>query len=352
MDIWKYLHDIEINKKVDIEACRKLIFNTTEVYQVKEYLDDILRDLKFGKTRVIDEARSVALPISYRLSLDDTSSDYRISSKINTEIFRLENPKLSKSISDEIKNLIFKSFKIRYSGLKILENQIVFDLSKFSTKLDDEWHSYGRVKEIFSIYYKLFRFKIHDKQPKKKSDEVYKGITGVLQTFEENVCIRLNDHVEDIKSYDTQQVMWIVPDLIAITIQLSIKSDHTRNLGSLKSKYKSVNKKLKEEYPLEIFYGPSYSNKWHINRLVSYAFWNFKNYMIPIELFIRTDFDYFIGYANYWRYKGVHLFAGTHKDSTSKSKKMLINKIHECNSFYEVQNMLYREIKSGQLELF
>ncbi len=352
MDAWKYLEDYESNSYIDVEACRKLLFETNEVSQIKDYLDQILRTLKSGNVEIIKEAKSIALPLSYRLSIDDTSNNYRISSKINSEIFKLENPELSKCISDEIKHLIFKTLKIRYDGLRILEKQIDLDLKRFAKELDDDWYIYGRVKELFSIYLKLYKFKKNKKKPKKKTDKIKHGISNTLRKFEKNVHYRLNSIEKKLHDYETEYFIWIIPDLIAVTFQQSIKSNHTRNLGSLKSKYKSINNRLIEECPFEIFYGPSYSTKWHINRLVTYGLWNFKNYQIPMELFIRTDFDYFIGYANYWRYKGINLFAGSHTDKTDKNKKDLIKRIYMCVSFSEVQEMLYKEIKTGQLELF
>jgi len=71
---------------------------------------------------------------------------------------------------------------------------------------------------------------------------------------------------------------------------------------------------------------------------------------VAIELFVRTDFDYFIGYGNYWRYKGIDLFAPSSRENDA-FRRQFVKRVRACRSFLDVQEMLLKDITSGQISI-
>jgi hypothetical protein len=127
----------------------------------------------------------------------------------------------------------------------------------------------------------------------------------------------------------------------------------SRNIGAAKSRYRAVFRKLLKEVPVAPYYGPSYSSEWHMNRMVIYLETTFEHLnRLPLELFIRTDLDYFIGFGNYWRYKGINLFASSKSLDKTGYKRNFNRKIRRCQNFSEVQRLMFEEVSKGQLELF
>lgn len=333
-----------------------VISNSKSIDDIKNYIESIFTKLKNGNTDVLEEAKSVALPLSYRFAIDDTSNNYRISSELKEEIFRNEFPEeLLACIDDEIDWLCETAFGFSYFAVDGLLKSIYDDLKIFTADLHENWFVYGRSKSISSILGKFSRFRIGKKRPKDKSDTTRKAIDLILNQFEQNLELRLlNDNAsKEIKAYHFSNLKWLLPDFIAFTIQL--KEDNNivnRNLGSAKSKYKSVFNKFIKVFPNQIFYGPSYSDLWHINRMVCYIEYKVgSSIKIPFELFIRTDYDYFVGYGNYWRYKGIDLFFSSNKE-TQTSQKEFNKRVKRYSTFSEVQNAIFEDVTTGQLDLF
>jgi hypothetical protein len=355
ISILSKISEYEASFITDNYKAQIVISNSESIKDIKFYVENILHELRNGNKQVINVAKNVALPLSYRFAIDDTSCNYRISSEIKEEIFRLEfSDKELKSIEEEIDWLCQSGFGFSYMAMDGLLESIFDDLKGFTHSLSEKWYVYGRVKTTSSILAKFFRFKIEKKMPKDTSIETKENINLILSQFEKQVAMRLlyNDTIV-YKPYKFEQLKWILADFVAFTIQL--KEDNNiknRNLGSAKSKYKSVFKKFLELFPNQVFFGPSYSNSWHINRMVSYIEYKAgSSIKIPFELFIRTDYDYFVGYGNYWRYKEIDLFTTSNKENET-SQKAFNNRVKKYKTFSEVQNAIFEDVTTGQLDLF
>jgi hypothetical protein len=332
-----------------------VISNSESIKDIKYYIENVLRELRNGNKDLINDAKNVALPLSYRFAIDDTSSDYRISSEIKEELFRLEfSEEELKSIEEEVDWLCQSAFGFSYMAMGGLLESIFDDLKIFTESLTENWYVYGRIKNISSILAKFSRFRNEKKMPKDRSIETKQNIDLILNQFEKQVAMRLlyNDTVV-YKPYKFEHLKWLLADFVAFTIQLK-EADNikNRNLGSAKSKYKSVYKKFLQLFPNQVFFGPSYSNSWHINRMVCYIEYKAgSSIKIPFELFIRTDYDYFVGYGNYWRYKEIDLFTTSNKENET-SQKEFNKKVKKYKSFSEVQNAIFNDVTTGQLDLF
>ena len=160
------------------------------------------------------------------------------------------------------------------------------------------------------------------------------------------------DGLQRQHEYCGEDINWIIPDLIGVSIQFSHAFVRNHNLGTSKRRYLGVFNELARNINADIYYGPSFSEKWHINRLVCYVLFTRGNHIrLPTEIFIRTEYDYNIGYANYWRYKGVSLLETTQKEGVRKRAELL-REIKACKEYSEVQELIFREVTSGQLCLF
>ena len=154
--------------------------------------------------------------------------------------------------------------------------------------------------------------------------------------------------------YSREDVKWVLPDLLASTVQFRDTLVHTKNLGVLKQKYKAIFGYLERELSARevmVYFGPAYSKKWHMNRMVFYTLCTPQFMRVPMEVFVRTDRDYFIGYANYWRYKNVELLASSSPDDI-KRRSAFIRELKSCTDFRQVQELVFRQATSGQLCLF
>lgn len=356
MSILKKIAEYESSFVTNNYGAQIVISKSKSIDDIKNYIETIFTELANGNKNVLEEAKSIALPLSYRFAIDDTSNNYRISSELKEEIFRNEFPQeLIACIDEEMNWLCETAFGFSYFAIDGLLESIHDDLKIFTASLPENWSVYGRSKSISSILGKFSRFRFGKKGPKDKSETTRKTIDLVLTQFEQNLGLRLSDAnaLNEIKAYNFSSLKWLLPDFIAFTIQL--KEDNNianRNLGSAKSKYKSVFNKFIKVFPNQIFFGPSYSDLWHINRMVCYIEYKVgSSIKIPFELFIRTDYDYFVGYGNYWRYKGIDLFFSSNKE-TQSSQKEFNKRVKSYSTFSEVQDAIFEDVTTGQLDLF
>lgn len=356
MSILSKISEFESSFMTNNYGAQVIVARSENIDDIKRYIETIFNSLKEGNISVLEEAKSVALPLSYRFALDDTSNNYRISSFLKEEIYRIEFPKnVVDCIDEEIDWICQTAFGFSYKSIDGLLESIFDDLNIFSNNLLGNWYVYGRSKSISSILAKLSKFRSKKKLPKNKSDSTLQLIDSILDRFERHIKLRLlngNNNV-NLTPYQFSDLKWLIPDFVAFTIQLR-EEDHisNRNLGSAKSKYKSVFNKFLKVFPSQVFFGPSYSSSWHINRMVCYIEYKVgSSIKIPFELFIRTDYDYFVGYGNYWRYKGIDLFIASNQEKAT-SKKEFNKKVKNCKSFSEVQETIFYDVTTGQLDLF
>jgi hypothetical protein len=231
-------------------------------------------------------------------------------------------------------------------------NNIINDMSPLIDSIGEDYKIYGRVKGPYSIFDKLYRYWGGKKNTKNRHPDVIASLNRILRVFDSNISNRIELCKELSESYQNEEIKWIIPDYFAITIQFNSDLVKNKNIGSTKSKYMGIYNKLEKNLISNIYYGPSYSEKWHMNRLVFYTLFTLSDKIrIPGEVFIRTDYDYFIGYANYWRYKNIHLLERTNSIQSDEHFEML-RKIKNCHEFREVQELIFDEITKGQLLMF
>lgn len=355
--LWTLISDCEENYDIDFVRCRQIIDQNGTIANVRCYLESVLSRLEEGDREAIGEAWSVAVPLAYRLAIDDTATGYRIASRLKEAAMWMVYPKILSCIRDEIEWLCKSACGAGYSELRDVQKDIYDKLTTFSLSLDGQWRVYGRRKCISSILGKLAQLNSGNKLPKNTSPKVLHRMEVLLAQFQEQVSQRMVGDHRPKRPYEFSDVKWLLPDLLAFTLQLTEKSDSNRNLGSAKSRYKSVYRKLSKHFPAHVFFGPSYSMAWHMNRMVCHLEYPATaspsvviSPCVAIELFVRTDFDYFVGYGNYWRYKGIDLFTPSSLESDA-SRQQFVQQVRACRSFVDVQDMLLKEITTGQLSL-
>ena len=349
---WALISDCEEIHSIDFVRCRQIIDQSATIAGVRSYLESVLSRLEEGDRGVIGEAWSVAVPLAYRLAIDDTANGYRIASRLKEAAMWADYPEILSCVGDEIEWLCKSACGTDYSELRNVQKDICDKLTTFSRSLNGQWRVYGRRKCISSILGKLAQLNSGNKLPKNTSPEVLHQINGLLVQFQEQVSQRMAGDHRLKRPYEFSVVKWLLPDLLAFTLQLTEKSDSNRNLGSAKARYRSVYRKLCEQlFPAHVFFGPAYSKAWHMNRMVCHLEYPVTaSSCVAIELFVRTDFDYFVGYGNYWRYKGIDLFAPSTRENKT-SRQQFIRGVRECKSFSDVQEMLLNDITKGQLSI-
>ena len=350
--IWDIVSDSQETSKIDPERSRQILLRHNSIDSMRNYLEGVLVRLKQGEFTAVEETWRVAVPLAYRLAIDDTANGYRIASKLKDAAIWLEYPDVMSCVKEEIDWIIKTAFGVDNIELGNIQAHIYNNLLKFSKYLKGEWQVYGRQKCITSILSKFTKFKTGDKLPKDRNPEVLNQIKITLNQFETQIFERLKGNLGQKRPYDFATLKWLLPDLFAFTIQLTEQIDSSKNLGSAKASYKAVYKKLYNDFPASIYYGPAFSSSWHMNRMVCYLAYQLDLLsQVPFELFVRTDLDYFIGYGNYWRYKGVDLFATSSKENNTH-RKQFVKKIRSFKNFSEVQSTIFNEITTGQLDLF
>jgi hypothetical protein len=348
---WTLISECEETHSIDFVRCRQIIDQNDTIAGVRSYLDSVLSRLEEGDRGAISEAWSVAVPLAYRLAIDDTANGYRIASRLKEAAMWAAYPEILSCVGDEIEWLCKSACGTGYSELRNVQKDICDKLTTFSRSLNGQWRVYGRRKSISSVMAKLAKLNSGNKLPKNTSPEVLHRMNGLLVQFQEQVSQRMAGYHCQKRPYEFSDVKWLLPDLLAFTLQLTEKSDSNRNLGSAKARYISVYRKLCEQFPARVFFGPSYSRAWHMNRMVCHLEYPVAaSSCVAIELFVRTDFDYFVGYGNYWRYKGVDLFAPSSRENKT-SRQQFIRRVRECRSFSDVQEMLLKEITTGQISI-
>ncbi|OJV16393.1 MAG: hypothetical protein BGO21_26200 [Dyadobacter sp. 50-39] len=348
-ELWELVSKTEDAFPIDPVGCRAVLRQANSSTDVRNYLVGILRQLETNDLAVIPEVWRVAIPLAYRLGLDDSSSGFHIASRLRDAAICLAYPTTMKNFKDELDWVYESACGIKYSQLNVLDVEFSQTMSDFLSGYKENWKIYSRIKTASSILSKLAAFHTGKKKP--KAQENYKvsdsDIQAFLHQFSRQFQSRMNGSpISD--PYDLSVLKYILPDCIAFTIQLS----ESRQIPTIaKQKYEQIFKDF-SVIPSEIYFGPAYSQSWHINRLTSHFLCTFSGGLkIPIELFIRTDLDYYIGYSNYWLYKGIQLYY-----STDRQKKIyqtnFIRQVRKCRSFEEVQSLIFRDLVSGQLDIF
>lgn len=339
--------------QLDAKLCRLVIARCHSVADLRNYLENVLLRLERREAAIVREAWSVAIPLAYRLALDDTSRGYRIGSRLKEAALWAAYPQLMECVELEVDWLCKSAYNVTYAALGTAQEKIHAQLTEFQARLEGDWRVYGRRKSIGSIFEKLFRYHSGEKTPKNDSSPGLNRMALFLAQFEGQVAQRLSGEHRGKREYDHSEVKWLLPDLLAFTLQLKESGHELRNLGSAKAKYKAAFAVLRQHFAGCAYFGPSYSSAWHMNRMVCH--WEYpvgeSAPPIALELFVRTDFDFFVGYGSYWRYKGVDLFAASNEEGAS-ARRRFVSRIRACKSFSDVQEMLFTEITTGQLSLF
>jgi hypothetical protein len=335
----------------DAGRCRWVVNHCRSVAELLEYLEKVLGRLRVDGSSGVEEAWTVAIPLAYRLSVDDTSHGYRIGAALKDAALRASHPRLMECIDLEMDWMCKSAYNVRYSELQSVHETIADQLSDCRNELEGQWRVYGRIKSIGSTFEKLARYYTGQKRPKADPRASLVPLPVFLDQFAEQVSERLMGNHRGKQGYSGSDVRRVLPDLLAFTLQLKESARERRNLGSAKARYKGVFRCLEACLPGEAYFGPAYSSAWHMNRMVCHWGFPVNDRAIGLELFVRTDFDFFVGYGSYWRYKGIDLFSSA-ADDRCAARKRFVSNLRTCGSFRDVQELLLREINSGQLTLF
>lgn len=221
--IWTLISNCEETYSIDFIGCRQVIDQCCTIAGVRSYLESVVSRLENGDRGVIGEAWSVAVPLAYRLAIDDTASDYRIASRLKEAALWADYPEILSSVEDEIDWLCKTACGESYSELRNVQKDIYDKLTAFSRSLNGQWHVYGRRKCISSILGKLAQLNSGNKLPKNTSPEVLHQINGLLVQFQEQVSQRMAGDHRLKRPYEFSAVKWLLPDLLAFTLQLTEK---------------------------------------------------------------------------------------------------------------------------------
>jgi len=339
------------NANIDYIKCKDIVYNSNSLNDVRNYVNSIYNKLLRSEQEVINEALNVTIPIIYRLSLDDSSNNYRIASAIRNKAFKLLYPKFYDALIEEIDYLCYRYFNCSYDSL----NTIINDISsqyEFNLKNSNlKYIIYFRLKSPLSIFDKLYKYYENKKDLKISDNNITNELNNLLNTFSLNVLNRMLNKNVSTEYGNSNILLWALPDLIAFTIQFDQDFIKGKNLGVAKNKYKSVYNKIFKITNSTVYYGPSFSEKWYMNRLYFYSMLLQSGNKIPYETFIRTNYDYYIGYSYYNRYKNISLLIHP-KEEQKKYKIFIVNNIKHCSKFEEVQELLYKEINNRDWLLF
>ncbi len=115
--LWTLISDCEENNDIDFVKCRQVIDQSGTITNVRCYLERVLSRLEEGDREAISEAWSVAVPLAYRLAIDDTSTGYRIAAQLKEAAMRVDYPEIFLCIEDEIEWLCKSACGASYSEL-------------------------------------------------------------------------------------------------------------------------------------------------------------------------------------------------------------------------------------------
>lgn len=336
--------------------CDDIIRSAKSPNEVRQYIRGVLRKLREGRNDLVSEALNVAMVLAYRLALDDSSANERLGSSIKEACCRALHPEFYKALSDEIALIAQSRYRVKYARLSTHLGRILAQLKVAADAVSGlRFTTYGRVKTAYSIFEKLCAYADGRESLKDPSAELENSLFSTLNKFGCNVLMRMSHSGSVVADYSTEEIEWILPDLLAATIQYDgpVRGPDAfvdgANLGATKRRYRWLYRRLIEANGCEVYMEPHWSARWHINRLVFYAYFCPTNKIrLPVEVFIRTTYDYCIGYANYWRYKGISL-RGDESDVCDAERERLLVRIKGCASFGDVQRLVLEEAKRGLL---
>ncbi len=252
----------------------------------------------------------------------------------------------------EIDHLCRSYHATTYRRLEEYLSAIVDETTTCVRNLGFTCKGYGRRKTPYSIFEKLTKYAVNRKSLKVRGLNHSVSLCSTLNKFASNILNRMASSSCSYFNYRTEDIQYVLPDLLAATVQFPSSFVRDMNLGATKRRYLGVYNELKENLKAHIYWGPDYSDKWHINRLVFYALFKEKRKIrIPVEVFIRTDYDYYIGYANYWQYKGVSLLRDASPNGQKKRAEFL-NRVKKCQTYEQVQELVFQQVHIGQMALF
>src|SRR5207244_12365421 len=112
--------------------------------------------------------------------------------------------------------------------------------------------------------------------------ELKESVNSTLSKFETIIITRLTQATHGFQSYAAEYIEWIVPDLLAVTLQFDDPTDPfvmRSNLGATKRRYEWIYKQLTNALDVEVVKKGHWSSKWHINRLAFYAIYRPEPFM-------------------------------------------------------------------------
>jgi hypothetical protein len=357
--IWSVIKYFECEYEVDELKCSELVEKLQSVVAIEKYLTSLKVKLNSAMNsdamlnekheELVEEAWSVAIPIAYRFAIDDTARNFRIGSELKELTMRLVFPNEINAFEKELNNICSAALGISYQSLEREHAKLKLGLENFASKLPEKWRVYGRIKNPSSILNKFYKYKIGQKKTKPHDKSEAENIDLLIERLEENIKLSLEPEKTEpdqnkSNPYNFETLKWLLPDLLAFTIQMEEEEDSKKNLGANKSKYRKVYRLLEKENICHIYYGPDYSTKWHMNRMVCYLEVDLDLLTrIPCELFIRTDVDYFIGFGLYWIYKDTGPFM-EYKHTSKKFQEWFISESKKCKNFDEVKQILLNDV--------
>ena len=85
--------------------CVALAYRAAGNDSIRQYVEEVLGELRAGKSERLEEAIHVAIPLIYRFAIDDTSRGYRVGAELKEECSRLKHPDFYCALRSEVECL-------------------------------------------------------------------------------------------------------------------------------------------------------------------------------------------------------------------------------------------------------
>jgi hypothetical protein len=316
---------------------------------VSAYVHQIVDRAEKGDHSAAEEALHVALPLVYRLGLDDSSSDDRIAARIQDVACKILMPDLHGAAVSLLEE-IMRGAGLSYATCQLALSEFMSETRMLAGRVSEDCHVYGRVKSPIAVFLKFYRYLMGEKKPKGPSPSSREASLYAIDFLDTLAC-RMGGDVAPSPRLDLDALSFLLPDLVGVTTQFGNSFGNSR-LGIARRRYHTVLRIFDNQPSFVRKRGPFFSRHWHMNRMAFHVlFGSSTGEAVPVELLVRTDLDYFLGYANYWRYKNIQLLDPPGSERRTRRLEQ-IAALRACRHFSEVQELILRELQSGQLLLF
>ena len=327
-----------------IDRCEEALFHRLSVSALTEYVANIIERARAGDRIAAEESLYVALPIVYRLALDDTSRELRFAATIQDVACRVLRPELHRALCQVMATESQGALGLSDAEVVGILPDVLDVTKTLGTTVCPECRVYGRIKTPVSIFLKLYRYLTRIKVPKGRPPSDFDGVQRAAAVLA-RVDGRLSGRIDREPTLDGPSLEYLFPDFIGVSIHYDdtfVKGGH---LSRAQRRYRRIEAAMAQCETLRMRAGPFRSRHWHMKRLAFHVRYVVgPRVSVPVEILVRTNRDYLLGYANYWRYKGAVMLEVPGSEE-GIARKRLLRRLRGYRDIGSVQEMLLRDVQ-------